>query len=264
MKKNIFLISSLILLGACTMQPSQTHEEEAENLTAKSMLQGLWMDDATGTPLLRIEGDSIHYIDPSVAPVAFKIIHDSMKTYGSNPTSYHIRKQGEYIFWIQSAMGETLQLSKAENEIDSIAFVNEQKNMKPSSNVLQKDHIVTYNQVRYHGYVYINPTQIKVINPEITEEGLEIDNIYYDNIIHICIFEGKKRLFGQDIKKQDFEHLIPTDYYSRAILSDMEFIGVNGKGYLYQATVCIPNSASCYLIDISITKDGDVSYELVL
>jgi hypothetical protein len=65
------------------------------------------------------------------------------------------------------------------------------------------------------------------------------------------------------MKKQDFESLIPQDYFQRAILSDMEFIGVNAKGYQYQATLCIPNGASCYLVDISITKDGDIDYELV-
>ena len=43
----------------------------------------------------------------------------------------------------------------------------------------------------------------------------------------------------------------------------MDFIGVNGEGYQYQATLCIPNSASCYLINISITTDGDITYELI-
>lgn len=265
MKISSILLSSLLLLAACSSRPTQTQEKDLENKKAKSMLQGLWIDDVTETPLLRIEGDSIYYIDPAVAPVAFKIIRDSMKTYGSKTTSYLIKRQDEYTFWLQSVMGETLQLSKAETTMDSISFYNEQEIQKPIQNtVIQKDHVVTYNQIRYHGYAYINPTQIKVINPEITEEGLEIDNVYYDNIIHICVFEGKKRLFGQDIKKQNFEHIIPPEYFRRAILSDMDFLGVNKKGYQYQATVCIPNSASCYLIDISISTDGDITYELTL
>lgn len=263
MRKNSILLSGLLLLAACSTHPTQTKEQEPENKEAKSMLQGLWMDDVTETPLLRIEGDSIYYLDSSVAPVAFKIIRDSMKTYGSKPASYLIKKQDEYTFWLQSVMGETLQLSKAETPLDSIAFFNEDV-QESNPTVIQKDHVVTYNQVRYHGYAYINPTQIKVVNPEITEEGLEIDNVYYDNIIHICVFEGKKRLFGQDIKKQDFEHIIPAEYFQRAILSDMDFLGVNKKGYQYQATVCVPNSASCYLIDISISTDGDITYELAL
>ena len=100
------------------------------------------------------------------------------------------------------------------------------------------------------------------MQPDLTEEGLEVENIYYDNIIHICVYEGKNRLFGRDMKKTDFESLIPSDYYERAILSDMEFVGVNTKGYQYQANLCIPNSASCYLVNISINTDGDIAYEL--
>ena len=129
--------------------------------------------------------------------------------------------------------------------------------------VIEKDQIVLFGDKRYRGYVYINPTEIKIIQPEITEEGLEVENVYYDNIIHICVYEGKNKLFGRDMKKQDFESLIPQEYFQRAILSDMEFVGVNARGYHYQANLCIPNNASCYLVDISIDKDGDITYELV-
>jgi hypothetical protein len=91
---------------------------------------------------------------------------------------------------------------------------------------------------------------------------LEVENVYFDNIIHICVYEGKKKLFGRDMKKKDFKLLIPEEYYQRAILSDMDFIGVNAKGYQYQATLCIPNSASCYLINLSISLNGEITYEL--
>ena len=64
------------------------------------------------------------------------------------------------------------------------------------------------------------------------------------------------------MKKEDFKPLVPAEYFKRSILNDMEFIGVDAKGYQYQATICIPNSASCYLINISISKDGDITYEL--
>ena len=140
--------------------------------------------------------------------------------------------------------------------------VQESNEPEPTKEVIEKDQVVHYNNKRYRGYVYINPTDIKVVKPEITEEGLEVENVYYDNIIHICVYEGKNRLFGRDMKKPDFESLIPQEYFQRAILSDMEFIGVNAKGYQYQATLCVPNSASCYQINISISSDGDIYYEL--
>ena len=250
------------LMSSCSGQPQKKEEMEKEDLIAKEWLQGTWIDDMTETPLFTAKGDTIYYIDEPAAPVAFKIIEDTLKTYGRKVSNYHIKKQGKSFIWIQSFMGDILQLSKAENSQDSL-WIPRQTPKEKTDNVISKDNVVHYNNQRFRGYVYINPTNIKVHQPEITEEGLEIENIYYDNIIHICVYEGKNKLFGRDMKKQDFESLIPAEYYQRAILSDMEFEGVNAKGYQYQATLCIPNSASCYLVNISITKDGDITYELV-
>ena len=250
------------LMSSCSGQPQKKEEMEKEDLIAKEWLQGTWIDDMTETPLFTAKGDTIYYIDEPAAPVAFKIIEDTLKTYGRKVSNYHIKKQGKSFIWIQSFMGDILQLSKAENSQDSL-WIPRQTPKEKTDNVISKDNVVHYNNQRFRGYVYINPTNIKVHQPEITEEGLEIENIYYDNIIHICVYEGKNKLFGRDMKKQDFESLIPAEYYQRAILSDMEFGGVNAKGYQYQATLCIPNSASCYLINISITKDGDITYELI-
>ena len=250
------------LMSSCSGQPQKKEEMEKEDLIAKEWLQGTWIDDMTETSLFTAKGDTIYYIDEPAVPVAFKIIEDTLKTYGRKVSNYHIKKQGKSFIWIQSFMGDILQLSKAENSQDSL-WIPRQTPKEKTDNVISKDNVVHYNNQRFRGYVYINPTNIKVHQPEITEEGLEIENIYYDNIIHICVYEGKNKLFGRDMKKQDFKSLIPEEYFQRAILSDMEFGGVNAKGYQYQATLCIPNSASCYLINISITKDGDITYELV-
>lgn len=262
MNKLFITLACCTLFAACSNQHQQKEKAEKENKEAKSLLQGIWLDDVTETPLLHIKGDTIYYIDESASPTAFKIIGDSLKTYGQQVSSYHIKKQGKYIFWIESAMGNILQLSKSDNTTDTLLSLPVVNSKEPSKDVIQKDQIVHYNNIRYRGYVYINPTGIKVIQPEITEEGLEVENIYYDNIIHICVYEGKNKLFGRDMRKEDFEPLLPKEYYQRSILSDMDFIGVNEKGYQYQANLCIPNSASCYLVNISIAKNGDITYEL--
>ena len=252
----------ILLMSSCSGQPQKKENIEMEDLKAKEWLQGTWMDDMTETPLFTAKGDTIYYYDKSAAPVTFKVIKDTLKTYGQKVASYHIKKQGESFIWIQSIMGDILQLSKTEQSLDSHWSI-QQPSEEKTEKVIQKDQVVHYNNKRYRGYVYINPTNIKVHQPEITEEGLEIENVYYDNIIHICVYEGKNRLFGRDMKKQDFELLVPQEYFQRAILSDMDFVGVNVKGYQYQATLCIPNNASCYLINISISMNGDITYELI-
>ena len=251
----------ILLMSSCSGQSQKKEKIEKENLTAKEWLQGTWIDDMTETPLFTVKGDTIYYNDESAAPVTFKIIKDTLKTYGHKITSYHIKKQGESFILIQSIMGDILQLSKTDQSLD-YHWTLQQTSEETIEKVIQKDLVVHYNNRRFRGYVYINPTDIKVHQPEITEEGLEVENVYFDNIIHICVYEGKKKLFGRDMKKQDFKLLIPEEYYQRAILSDMNFIGVNAKGYQYQATLCIPNSASCYLINLSISLNGEITYEL--
>jgi len=256
-----FLLAMLV--GCTSHSQAQASKEEKENMEAKQQLQGLWMDDLTNTPVFRVQGDTIYYSDASIAPVPFKVVRDSLKTYGSQTTSYHIEKQNEYALSIQSTLGDMLHLRKAENTVDSISFIQTTEEiLQPADEVLKKDRIIFYNNVRYRGYVYINPSQTKVIQRAISDDGLEVDNIYYDNIIHICVYEGRKELFSQDIHKEAFAGIIQDDFLQRGVLSDMDFVDVNAQGYLYQATVCIPNGASCYLVNLHISFDGEITYEL--
>lgn len=53
------------------------------------------------------------------------------------------------------------------------------------------------------------------------------------------------------------------DFLQWAILSDMDFMGVDSKRYHYQATVCVPDGASCYMVNITAGKDGGLAFELV-
>lgn len=258
-KYTAFIFFSLLL--SCSGKQAQSIARN-ENHEMKSMLQGTWLDDNTESPMLQIKGDSIYYMTSGTNPVAFQIIGDSLITYGTETTSYHIEKQNEYMFWIQSEMGDLIRLNKSDDTISSTDYQIQTEIVPPTKEVIEKDHIVYYKDVRYRGYVYINPSQIKITRPTYSDEGFKIDNVYYDTVIHICVFEGKNKLFSKDIYKKEFEGVVPEEFLKWAILSDMEFIGVNENGYQYQATVCIPDEISCYLINISISTDGKISYTL--
>lgn len=249
-------------LASCTVSNRQIAPEETEDKEVKEMLQGLWMDEITESPLLQIKGDTIYYTNPAASPVAFKVVGDSLKTYGVQTTGYYMERRSRQTLWLQSSIGGSIHLYKAEDAIDSLTFVQKKETQHPERNVIQKDHVVHYNNVRYRGYVYINPSNIKVVQPSLSEDGFQVDNVYYDNIIHICVYEGKKCLFSKDIRKDDFAGTIPDDFLQWAVLSDMDFIGVNAEGYQYQATVCIPNGASCYLVNLSVSTDGRIDYEV--
>ena len=96
----------------------------------------------------------------------------------------------------------------------------------------------------------------------LTEEGMIVDNVYFDNIIHICVFQGKQRLYAKDINKEMFENIIPADFLKMAILSDMSFMGVDSDGYHYQATVSMPDELSCYYVTILIDRQNNISFKL--
>lgn len=225
------------------------------------MLQGVWLNELSDEPVLNVVGDSIYYSDELTDPVLFKIIDDSLVTYGTVVNAYKIIKQGEYNFHFLSLSGEEVHLHKAEPN-DSISFIHKQE-VPIYDNVLKKDSVVYFNDHRYHGYVYINPSRIKVTKPIVSENGMAMDNFYYDNIIHICVYEGTNRIFAKDINKQMFESLIPYDFFQYAILSDMDFDRIDAQGYHFQANLCVPDDASCYLINLIVSPDGQIKYEMV-
>ena len=261
MYKRFSIIMLAVALSSCGT-PQQKASALEENKEAKSLLEGIWLDDNTETALLRVKGDTLFYADAATAPVAFKIIGDSLITYGARTNGYKIEKQEEHIFWFHSAVGDVIRLHKSDTENDSLAFIHTRE-IPVYNEVIKKDSVVTYDNVRYRGYVYINPSKIKVMRPGVSEEGLGVDNVYYDNIIHICVYEGRKSLYAKDITKQMFKGVVPDDFLQWAILSDMDFMGVDSKGYHYQATVCVPDGASCYMVNITAGKDGGLAFELV-
>lgn len=257
-KWSAVLIVLAVSLASCGSNQSREVSEK-EDLTAKQLLQGVWLDDETDMPLMHIEGDSIYYADPQNAPVSFKIVHDTIYVYGNETVAYKIDRQTEYSFWFHSLADEIVKLHKSENAEDSLVFTNREVEVIPTTpEVIKKDSIVMYKGTRYRGYVYINPSKMKVIKTSYSE-GISLDNVYYDNVIHICVYEGRQMLYGQDITKKMFADIFPEEFLSQTILADMNFAGVDSKGYHYQATLRIPESSVYNLIDMTIGFDNKLN-----
>ena len=65
-------------------------------------MQGIWIDDESDIPLLFIKGDTIYYANSQSTPVYFKIIKDTLYTFGNELARYQIDKQTEYSFSFHS------------------------------------------------------------------------------------------------------------------------------------------------------------------
>ena len=234
-------------------------ELEEEDIAAKELLQGIWLDDETESPLMRVEGDTIYYADVQSTPIAFKIIRDTLYTYGNDTTYYKIDKQAEHIFWFHSITDDVIKLHKSEDANDSIYFVRQELVIPAYTEVTKRDSVVTYNGTRYRAYVYINPSKMRVIKTTYSEDGISMDNVYYDNVMHICVYEGKKSLFASDITKQMFDKVVPEDFLVQAILSDTKFLKVDRNGFHYQAILAIPESSVYSIAELEISFDGTLT-----
>ncbi len=263
--KNVAVSLMAILFAACGGNKSpHSLQQEKEDLSAKELLQGIWLDDETESPLMRVEGDTIYYADAQSTPIAFKIMRDILYTYGNDTTYYKIDKQGEHIFWFHSITDNVIKLHKSEDLNDSIYFVRQKLVIPTYTEVTKRDSVVTYNGTRYRAYVYINPSKMRVIKTTYSEDGISMDNVYYDNVMHICVYEGKKSLFASDITKQMFDKVLPVDFLAQSILSDTKFVKVNRNGFHYQAILAIPESSVYSIAELEISFDGTLTiYSIV-
>lgn len=184
MRKLIIELCCVIGLIACGN--SKENKIAEEDITAKALLQGIWINDETELPLMRIENDTIYYVDPQNIPVSFKVIKDRLYVYGNDTIAYKIDRQTEYSFWFHSLADEVVKLHKSESPEDILVFNNRKREIIPTTTeVVKKDSIVMYKGTRYRGYVYVNPSNMKVTKTSYSEGGISVDNVFYDNVIHI-------------------------------------------------------------------------------
>ena len=263
MKFKIAVIGMLCLFNSCQNSKQKEQSSDKEDIHSKELLQGIWLDDDSENVLFKVQGDTIYYADALNAPVRFEITKDSLFMFGNEISRYHVDKLAEHIFWFHSLADNIVKLHKSEDPSDSLAFSKTLQVIPTYTEITKKDTVVSYKGVRYRAYVYINPSKMKVIKTSYSDEGISVDNVYYDNVMHICVYEGKKSLYASDITKKMFDGVIPQDFLDKAILSDISFISANASGFQYQASLCVPETSVCYLINLNIDKDGELNIAAV-
>lgn len=250
-----------LLIVALTVCSCQGQSEMPEDKQAKSMLQGVWVEAESGDASMRIEGDSIFYTDSTSMPAYFRIVGDSL-IMGSG-TSYAIEKLSPNLFWFVNQNGDVVKLQRSSEPADSTAFVHDSPQIMTYTHQVKTDSVVMYNGERYHWYIAINPTKYKVIKRSYNDDGIEVDNVYYDNIMHVSVFQGARRLFSSDFRKRMFDKLVPETFLNEAILVNMEYSHADAQGLYFNATLCIPDGASCYLIQTLITYTGQMTMQVL-
>ena len=87
--------------------------------------------------------------------------------------------------------------------------------------------------------------------------------MYYDNIMHVSIYNGAQRLYSSDFRKQQYAKLVPAKFLEEAVLANMEFEKADAAGLHFNATLCVPDGASCYLVENVISYKGQMTMKLL-
>lgn len=255
MTKGFCLITLLFLLAACGSREKPAGAS-AEDAAAKKMLQGIWLDEESGEPSFRAEGDTIYYPDSTSAPVRFYVTGDTLVLDGSRTLRYPIVKRSNHILQFVNQNGEAVKLVKSEDKADKEVFDTQQPIALNQRQTIKRDTIMGYGSERYHCYVQVNPTTYKVYKQSYNDDGMQVDNIYYDNSIHVAVFHGNARIYTHDFHKQDFARLVPKDFIKQCILSDMLMKSSGEDGIHYEAQLAIPDTPSIFVVDLTITYKG--------
>ena len=256
----VFFIILLLVLS-CGGHQSQRVDQREESREAKQLLQGVWMDEDTETAIFQMKGDTVYYADSTSMPAYFRVIDDTL--YIGTSGRYYIEKQTEHVLWFKNPTGETVKYVKSDDQTLNQVFEQAKPQILELTEVLKRDTVVFYEGERYHLYIAVNPTKYKVSRQVVNDDGLTVENAYYDNIIHLSIFKGAVQLFSRDFRKQAYQRDVKAQFIQQAILNNMEFNKVDANGFHFNVSLCIPEDASCYLVDQVVAFNGKTSTELL-
>lgn len=259
--RSFLLALSVVLVAIGCNDKPKPNAPVGENKEAKSMLQGIWVDDETSEVVFKVKGDTIFYPDSITVPAYFKIVGDTL-IMGAQNYRYPVTKISANLFWFRNQNGDEVRLVRSSEPSDSLVFGQKIALLQPKQ-VIKSDTVVTYGNERYHCYIAINPTTKKVYVTNYGEDGVGMDNVYYDNIVHISVYHGATKLYSSDIKKQMYSRFVSNGFLSQAILSNLTFNKIDAHGFHFDATICNPNGTSCYLLDTKIDFKGNMAMELL-
>ena len=253
----VLLIASLVGCG----QKGGSAGQAPESREAKQLLQGIWSEEDTEDIVFQMRGDSVYYPDSTSMPAYFRVYDDTL--YIGSAARYHIEKHTEHLLWFKGADGELVKLVKDNGDAEKEVFEHNKAQILSLTDVLKKDTVVSYEGNRYHLYIAVNPTKYKVVRHTLNEDGLDVENVYYDNIIHLSIFQGTRQLFSRDFRKQQYQQRVPAQFFEQAVLNNMEYASTDAKGFHFNVSLCTPGAASCYLIEHVVSPDGQLTTELL-
>lgn len=258
---NILLLACFLLgVAACGQKSEKKQPEIKEDTAAKKLLQGIWLDgDDEDDVAFRVKGDTIYYPDSTSRPVYFYIVGDTLVMKGANTSKYPIVNQAAHIFQFKVQNGDIVKLVKTDDQSYLQQFSHEQPVTLNQNTLVKRDTVVNAGNEKLHLYVQVNPTTFKVYKSSYNDDGVEVDNVYHDNIVNVNIYQGSRKIFGRDFRKEDFKGQVPHEFLKQSILSDIVFRKVDADGVHYKVVLAMPDSSMSYQVEIIISLKGKMT-----
>lgn len=247
-----------VLAAACGGRASRASQPQ-ENRKAKQMLQGIWINQDDQDVAFKVKGDTVYYADSISQPVYFQIIADTFVLHGAHEVKYPILRQTASLFVFRNLEGEEVHLSLTDDAEAASAFTARHPVALNQRQLIKRDTVMVYGDDRYHSYVQVNPTSYKVVKSSYNDDGVVVDNFYYDNIINLHVYRGSQKLFSGDFRKQQFAAKVPADFLAQAVLSDITFGSVDAQGLHYRASLVVPDTMSSFVVMITVSFKGRLS-----
>ena len=262
MKRKLFTCISvlLILLTACRNRGAD-YQQQNEDKQAKEMLQGLWTNGEKSDPAMLVKGDSIFYPDSASMPVRFWIYQDTIYLQGQNVHGYKIEKQAPHLFKFANQNGDDVKLTKTNDKALYSAFNYHVYAMNTFLEQSQ-DTVIRTDLGYFESKVHVQTTSDKVVKSTYNDNGVEVDNMYLDNVAALRLYNHGTPVFAHDFRKQEFQSLIPKDFLSRSILRKMYFTHADAKALYYYVIIGIPDADTTYVIELRVTPDGRMAKKL--
>ncbi len=257
-KVTIFLLLLSIFAGCHRKSETRVVEDQA----AKQMMQGLWIDDDSQTPVFKAVGDTIFYPDSTSLPSHFWINADTLFMQNQRLVKYKIVKQAEHLLIFINSTGDEIKLVKTSEKDFESQFGTGKPVVINLNQKIKRDTVVNNSVFNYHLYTQINPGHNKVVKQTYNDEGVEVDNAYWDNSINITIYRGAVRVFSHNFHKEEFRKLVPSTFLQEAVLSDILFDHVEKEAVFYTAILGIPDESTSYLITLRIGFNGHVTKKI--
>ena len=258
----ILLIIYTLLFSACKNGMKVEQAERTEDKRAKELLQGIWVDSDDDNVVFKVKGDTIFYPDTLSQPIKFAIYGDTLEMQSTNLSKYAIIKQTPHLFEFKNPNGDIVKLYKGTDPNYELQFLSKKPTSVNQNKTIKKDSIIFCGKDRYHVYIQVNPTTYKVLKSSYSDDGLEIENIYFDNTIHVGIYKQETNIFSKDFYKKDFVKLVPKDFLRQSVLSDIVLNSSDDKQMYFQAQLAIPDSYVSYIVNINISTNGKMKLNI--